>query len=152
MADSIRERIVAALIDTCQGVTKAAGYEIDVRTVSRVRRTGYQAHEYTAVNLLEGEERKEAGPAGLTTCYLPIVLEIAVWDADDLAKAAGQAMAAVMKALLIDRQLGGLAVDLDEKGNKMYLDETDPARPIGGFRVELLLEYRHAENNPYAAN
>lgn len=149
MADSIREQIVLGLVAAIRGVTAAAGYEVEIRTVDRVRRTGYQGHEYPAVNVMEGPELKQAGPASLTSCFLTVSLEISVWEQTNLASAANKAMAAVMKAVLADRTLGGLAIDLDETGNKMFLDETDPTRPIGGFRVELSIEYRHAENDPY---
>ena len=152
MPESIRERILSDLTAAVSGVTQAAGYAIDIRTVGRVRREPYQAHEYPAVNLLEGPERKQAGPTALTTCFMPVVLEISVWDKNALAVAANRAMAAVIKATLADRTRGGLAIDTEETGNKMFVDETDPTRPIGGFRVEFTIEYRHAESDPYSVN
>ena len=151
MADPIRERILEQLAGTARGVTKVAGYEIDVRTVERVRRQSYHSHEYAAVNLLEGEERKTSSPGHLATCYLPVYMEISVWSAVNLASAANKAMAAVVKGVLADRTRGGLAVDTKEVGNRMFLDETDPTRPIGGFRVELSIEYRHVANDPYTS-
>ena len=152
MQDSIRERILANLSATASGVTQDAGYAIDIRTVARSRREPFQNHEYTAVNIFEGPEKKQAGPASFTTCFLPVYLEISVWEAKELAVAAGRAMASVVKAVLVDRTRGGLAIDTEETSNKMFLDETDPNRPIGGFRVELMIEYRHAENDPFSAN
>lgn len=152
MTDPIRERILADLTAAASGVTKDAGYALDIRTVSRSRREPYQGHEYPATNIFEGPERKQAGPTGLTTCFLQAVLDISVWDATALAVAANRAMASVVKAVLVDRTRGGLAIDTEETGNKMFLDETDPTRPIGGFRVELTIEYRHAENDPFSAN
>lgn len=151
MADPIRERILAALTAAIAGVSRANGFEIDVRVVERVRRKGYQAHDYPAVNVLEGPERKQDGPGHLVTCLLPVYLEVSVWDTNELVSSANKAMGAVVKGVLADTTLGGLCTDIREVGNRMYLDERDPARPIGGFRVELSVEYRHVRDNPYAA-
>ncbi|RJP17906.1 MAG: hypothetical protein C4529_13940 [Deltaproteobacteria bacterium] len=152
MPEPIRERILADLSGAASGVTKDAGYGLDMRTVARSRREPFQNHEYPATNIFEGPEKKQDGPTALTTCFLSVFLEISVWDGTALAVAANLAMASVVKAVLADRTRGGLAIDTEEVGNKMFLDETDPNRPIGGFRVELSIEYRHAENDPFSAN
>jgi hypothetical protein len=151
MADPVREKNLQNLADVVSTVKQSGGYEIDVRTVERVRRRGYQMHDYTAVNILEGVEKKQDGPGHLVTCFLPVYMEISVWKAEDLASEANKAMAAVMKAVMADPQRGGWATDTREVGSRMFLDEKDPARPIGGFRVELSIEYRHVRNNPYAS-
>ncbi len=152
MQDSIRERILVNLSGAASSVTQDAGYAVDMRTVDRCRREPFQNHEYPATNIFEGPERKQDGPTGLTTCFLQAILEISVWDSKALSVAANRAMASVVKAVLADRTRGGLAIDTEETGNKMFLDETDPNRPIGGFRVEFTIEYRHAENDPFSAN
>lgn len=141
MADSIRERIIRDLKTKIQGAPS-------VRTVARHRRTKYQAHELPAVNIWEGKERKEPGPSGLVTCYLPLLLEITVLDFAEPATAANEVMASMVKAILADPQGGGLAVDTEERDNEPFVGETND--PTGGLRVGIEIEYRHKEDDPYA--
>jgi hypothetical protein len=148
MADSIRERIVLDLVAAVQGVRKTSGYELDVQAVDRARRTKYQQHELPAVNVWEVKEKKEAGPSGLVTCYLSLLLEITVLDLRQQAALSNQAMAATIKAVLADRQRSGLAVDTEEGENTTFTGETND--PTGGVRVGIEIEYRHKEDDPYA--
>jgi hypothetical protein len=141
MADPIRERIIGNLV---ADVTASAA----VRTVDRMRRTKYQQHELPAINVWEGKERKEPGPSGLTTCHLPLLLEITVLDLSRHAAVANVAMAAVVNAVLADRQRGGLAVDTEENGSEPFIGEMND--PTGGMRVEIEIEYRHKEDDLYA--
>jgi hypothetical protein len=141
VADPVRERILENLV----GDVTSSGA---VRAVDRMRRTKYQSHELPALNLWEGKERKEPGPSGLTTCHLPLLLEITVLDPNKHATVANLAMAAVVKAVLADRQRGGLAVDTEETGSEPFIGETND--PTGGFRVEIEIEYRHKEDDPFA--
>ena len=141
MADPVRERIIQDLVEAIKN-------EPEARTVDRARRTKYQGHELPAVNLWEGKERKEPGPSGLVTCHLPLLLEITVMDLTRQATVANRVMAAVVKAVLADRQRGGLAVDTEEGENEPFIGETND--PTGGVRVGIEIEYRHKEDDPFA--
>ncbi len=147
MAESIREQIVQDLVTAIAGVRKTSGYELDVQTVDRARRTKYQQHELPAVNLWELREKKESGPSGLVTCHLSLLLEITVLDLRYQAALSNQAMAAVTKAVLAERTRGGLAVDTVEGENETFTGETND--PTGGVRVGVEIEYRHKEDDPY---
>ncbi len=147
MAKSVRERILEQRVETIKAVTTAGGYEVDVKAVDRHRRTPYQQHELPAVNLWEGREIKQPGPAGLTTCFLPLVLEITVLGTAELAELSNQVMAAVMKAILADPTCGGLAIDTEEGNNEPFIGEESETR--GGVRIGLKIEYRHRQDDPY---
>lgn len=142
MADSIREQVLSNLVDAIRNETA-------VRTVERTRRKEYHAHELPAVSIFEGPERKEPGPSGKTTCTLPVIIDITLWDASRFAETANHVFASIVRSALLDRNRGGLAVDTIEKDNAMFIDEENPQRPIGGFRVGFEIVYRHAEDDPF---
>ncbi len=155
MAKSILEQIALAIVTQLETVTVANDYDNTVSSVFRPRRTG---EDYTPVDKmvvlmqqedLDDPENSAAGfPAGQAWKQIfgvDLIIRQAESNTTPMDQLLNSFKADIQKALMVDVQWGGLAIDT-------HLLNSEYPNPAGGFEgVTLFFEitYRVKENNPY---
>jgi len=147
MPDSIREKIIANVVTTLQSVTEPT-YDITIQEVLRIPRGGFQVNALPAVIIIDaGETTQDGVPCNKHTRSLFLSLICYNYAFEGLSEASNKLMAAVEKALWVDRTRGGWAYDTDVIANEMILSED--AIPYGGAIIQVEIRYRHAIYDPY---
>lgn len=156
MADSIRELILKNIKTTIEGVTVANGYLTTVATVQRFLQSGQVVATPPTVLILEGEdgvdqEGPQSGAQSLVTRSLNVALEIE--HRQDLATetaSASEAMnvivADIQKAMQVDYQRGGYALDTNEVSLSPIL--AFEGQPELICTLEYVIRYRHRRTDP----
>jgi hypothetical protein len=155
MSDSIREQIMKNIQTTLQGITIAGGYANELTAVERVLQRG-QSSTPPMAYVLEGDDNitgsADSGPVGLLlrrTLTLGVVL-VVQQDEDIDAKSASEVMnsliADVQKALQVDYQRGGLAIDTLE--DSVSAIQQDEGMPTLSSVIAYRIDYRHRRTDP----
>lgn len=152
---SARERIVRDLVAALQAIARANGYQNDVAAVERVLDVPARIPAFPVIFVQETQETKQEGagaaPAGLVRADLRLTLF--VWAREDLAATlpgeVNELLADTKRAVRVDVTRGGVALMTQVTGTVQEVD--DVGTPFGLHRVETLVRYRHARNDPSAA-
>lgn len=154
--ETVRERIMANIKTTLEGVTVAGGYNFDFTadTVQRWSMHGNRLADLPAVVISPGDEEEKGQPNPFEECYLIVYLDIFfVNDEGDsivtdtyLNRLQGD----MKKAILLDHTRGGEAIDTDVLGTTPF--ETTEGQPYAGIIMELGIRYRHLRSDPTAKN
>ncbi|HAH21629.1 MAG: hypothetical protein A2Y00_05500 [Omnitrophica WOR_2 bacterium GWF2_43_52] len=154
--ETVRERIMANIKTTLEGVTVANGYNFDFTadTVQRWSMHGNRLADLPAVVISPGDEEEKGQPNPFEECYLNVYLDIFfVNDEGDsmvtdtyLNRLQGD----MKKAILLDHTRGGEAIDTDVLGTTPF--ETTEGQPYAGIIMELGIRYRHLRSDPTAKN
>ncbi len=155
MADSIREQIMKHIQTTLQGITIAGGYANQLNAVERVLQQG-QSSQPPMAYVLEGDDdisgAADSGQAGLLlrrTFNVGVVL-VVQQDQDTDARSASEVMnsliADVQKAMQVDYQRGGLAIDTNEQSVSAI--QQDEGMPTLSSVLAYRIDYRHRRTDP----
>lgn len=149
MPVSKRELIMQAVEKALKQITFDNGYETTIKQVSRMVESGFELNIFPSIIIMDqGEDKEEGNPANFTSSNLH--LDILFWNEPDL-KMSEQAIkiaSSIEKALGVDQNLGGLAIDTDIVSNRFILEEEH--WPIGGGTVTVNIKYRHFRGDPYS--
>lgn len=156
MADSIRELILKNIKTTLEGVTVGNGYLTTLASVQRFLQSGQVLASTPTVLILEGDddvdqEGPQSGANSLVTRTLNVALEVE--HRQDLATetaSASEAMnvivADIQKAMQVDYQRGGNALDTNEVSVSPIL--AFESQPELVCTMVYQIRYRHRRTDP----
>lgn len=155
MAASIKEQCIQDLVSALRGIKQSAGYAVTIQSVQRVLPapdTAQSVAYLPALYLTEGEEEITHEPNGCSTKTLIVGLDIKTTPEQhpsfaSLASACNAIEADIERAVCLDTQRGGNAIDTLYVGREEVRQDEDSAE----FRMRFLMRYRHRFGNPYEA-
>ena len=149
MADTRKTQIINNVIDTVAAIVHGATYE---RTVRIARRNASMLPEVPTTDAVwceRTEQRKTPLASGVAQVTLTLTLGCLVVDSRDLGKAVDDIEADIERALAVDITRGGHAYDTRVVRTEEFVSEAQS--PVGGALVDVEIEYRHTDGNPYSA-
>ncbi len=152
--ETVRERIIANLKTTLEGITIAGGYNFNFspETIQRWSMHGQSMVNLPAIVISPGNEDEKALPNPLEECLLTIYLDVFfVTNAGDAISTdtyLNRLQGDIKKTVLMDPTRGGLAVDTDVLGTTPF--ETTDGQPYAGIIMEIGIRYRHLRTDPTA--
>lgn len=146
MSLSVREQVLAALFDRLSALKPAA-----VKEVYRNRRKPIADQNLPALVMQDGGQSVPEELAGYTEYLLSAEIEGYVKAAsdEDLGPAVSALYAATLAALMADRTLGGLAVDMIEGDVGIDLDRDLGSSPAGAFLLTVSVRFWTKPADPY---
>jgi hypothetical protein len=154
--ETVRERIMANIKTTLEGITIAGGYNFDFTadTVQRWSMHGNRLVDLPAVVISPGDEEEKGSPNPFEECYLIVYLDVFfVNDEGDSVVTdtyLNRLQGDIKRAILQDHTRGGEAIDTDVLGTTPF--ETTEGQPYAGIIMELGIRYRHLRSDPTAKN
>jgi len=154
--ETVRERILANIKTTLEGITVASGFNFDFTpdTVQRWSMHGNKLVDLPAVVISPGDEEEKSLPNNFEECTLTIFLDIffVTEEADAVSTDTylNRLQGDMKKAVLEDHTRGGEAIDTDVLGTTPF--ETTEGQPYAGIIMELGIRYRHLRSDPTAKN
>ena len=154
--ETVRERILANIKATLEGITIANGYSFDftAETVQRWSMHGNKLADLPAVIISPGNEEEKSLPNNFEECVLSIYLDVFfVTEENDAVPTdtyLNRLQGDMKKAILEDHTRGGEAIDTDVLGTTPF--ETTEGQPYAGIIMELGIRYRHLRSDPTAKN
>tara|TARA_Y100000310_G_C20698921_1_gene827862 strand:+ start:2151 stop:2627 length:477 start_codon:yes stop_codon:yes gene_type:complete len=155
MATSLLEQIAQVVVTQLETVTTANGYDNQVSSVIRPRRTGenYRPVDKMVVLMQQSAEmdmeNTAAGfPAGIGWKQLfavDLILRQAETNTSPMDQLLNSFIADIQKAIMEDVQWGGLAIDT----SLVSVDYPEPSGGFEGATVWFEISYRVKENDPY---
>ena len=143
---TIREHILARIAKLLSDVSTPA-YPIAFSTVERgpIR---IESPKRLVAGVVAMKEAKLPGGMNFTECRLQISVDfrLRAEGPDSAAVQVEVILGVVQRAVLSDRTLGGLVIDLDEHGNEVDLEDHEDASAEGS--VYFLVKYRHNLDDP----
>lgn len=147
------ERIARNLLETVQGINKAAGYHNDVAAAERRKQFGRYSGDRLIV-MYQGDPARDPDHETTTNtapihwihpfafdCYV-----VEVEDGDPVDARINTLRADVEKAVMVDPQRDGLAVDTEVTEPETFLDQE--GGQIAGITVNVQVKYRTRLNDP----
>lgn len=160
MPTPIRELIIQNIKTTLESITTSNGYNFDVKEVKRLMNVPQKENAYPVIYIQEGlpeggEEVVTPGRGkvlGKTTRILTTKLSFWLRDSNRANRPtqANLLLADIHKAMTVDVQRGGNAINTSETANILWLEENSDH--LAGGKVEFEIEYRHKEGDPYSLN
>jgi hypothetical protein len=154
--ETVRERILANIKTTLEGITIANGYSFDftAETVQRWSMHGNKLVDLPAVIISPGNEEEKSLPNNFEECVLSVYLDVFfVTEENDAVSTdtyLNRLQGDMKKAILQDHTRGGEAIDTDVLGTTPF--ETTEGQPYAGIIMELGIRYRHLRSDPTAKN
>jgi len=154
--ETVRERILANIKTTLEGITVANGYNFDFTpdTVQRWSMHGNKLVDLPAVVISPGDEEEKSLPNNFEECTFTVFLDIffVTEEADTVSTDTylNRLQGDMKKAILEDHTRGGEAIDTDVLGTTPF--ETTEGQPYAGIIMELGIRYRHLRSDPTAKN
>jgi len=154
MTETVRERILANLKTTLEGITVANGYNFDLtpQTVQRWSMHGNRMTDIPLVIISPGNEDEKSLPNAFEECELTVYLDVFFVNAQNDAVSSdtylNRLLGDIKKAVLLDHTRGGEAIDTDAAGATPF--ETTEGQSFAGVIVELKIRYRHLRLDPTA--
>lgn len=153
MPSTPRRKSVAAAVQTALLAidgTSAYFNDVDAR-VYLYNRSPVTIHDYPAIVIYEGRERKELDNATKFTCALSFAIAGYVREGDDSEKSGeiAEMLHDIEKALMADHTLGGETIDIDILGNTFIMNEKSDRV---GVIVEVEVLYQHSVTDPSATS
>jgi hypothetical protein len=143
-----REQIAAKLKDVLMAVTSLPG--LTGLTLERNRKTTLAGADLDSLIQFEGDELTSVVFTGEDSYELPLMLQATfAANGESAATRSNFLRATLIKALLADRTLGGLARDIliTDPGNWVGVDcDSDD---VEGFMLGLLVKYATVEGDPF---
>jgi len=150
MAASLREKIMDNLTTTLEGITTAAGYEVNMQRVFRIPLSPFDSPMYPFAQLVDVGETLADGrdePVWFSTWNLQVLVGVGNDEWIDASKRSNMLLASVQKAVAVDPKRGGFAIDTTVVGDRLILN--DEAMPYGGGELTVVILYRHRLGDPY---
>ena len=154
--ETVRERILANIKTTLEGITIANGYNFDftAETIQRWSMHGNKLVDLPAVIISPGNEEEKSLPNNFEECVLSVYLDVFfVTEENDAVSTdtyLNRLQGDMKKAILEDHTRGGEAIDTDVLGTTPF--ETTEGQPYAGIIMELGIRYRHLRSDPTAKN
>jgi len=154
--ETVRERILANIKTTLEGITITNGYNFDFtsETVQRWSMHGNKLVDLPAVIISPGNEEEKSLPNNFEECVLGVYLDVFfVTEENDAVSTdtyLNRLQGDMKKAILQDHTRGGEAIDTDVLGTTPF--ETTEGQPYAGIIMELGIRYRHLRLDPTAKN
>jgi len=154
--ETVRERMLANIKTTLEGITIANGYSFDftAETVQRWSMHGNKLVDLPAVIISPGNEDEKSLPNNFEECVLSVYLDVFfVTEENDAVSTdtyLNRLQGDMKKAILQDHTRGGEAIDTDVLGTTPF--ETTEGQPYAGIIMELGIRYRHLRSDPTAKN
>lgn len=148
MADSIREQILQNVKTSLEQILVANGYDNDIRSVERGKLDALDNQTFPCIGIFEGDDSRaseSSGNAGFANRMAYLVIEGWIEDPQDQSKAVNSLIADTEKALMVDRQRGGLAHDTNIGDFRIYIGEDYRI----GFHLEINIHYQRQSSDPY---
>lgn len=148
MADSIRERILAAMALQLQSLVTARGYDLDLGAQVHRARKAFAMDELPAVSLIDGEETVQSEQYGVTTMVMDVTVEAhRVGRTNESSHANEVAASIVHNILTADSTWGGLADRTAYQGSqRAFPDEDSTVTSIG---VTFQVQYEFKSGDPF---
>jgi hypothetical protein len=152
--ETVRERILANIKTTLEGITIANGYNFNLtaETVQRWSMHGNKLVDLPAVIISPGNEEEKSLPNNFEECVLSVYLDVFfVTEENDAVSTdtyLNRLQGDIKKAILQDYTRGGEAIDTDVLGTTPF--ETTEGQPYAGIIMELAIRYRHLRSDPTA--
>lgn len=123
--------------------------------VERNRRSPVDANEAPFIILFDGGHTADPSEAGDTAYEMQIGIDATIGGSGvgdaDLGPAINALYATVLRALMVDPSLGGLCIDLRERGLDVRIIPTEASSaPLAEFSLDIVASFRTADGNPYA--
>lgn len=150
---SVKERILANIKTTLEGITVAAGYGNTIAKVLRFRIAGWQTQEFPTLMVVGVKEDKraiEGGPARMNvelTCEVQAILTND--PVNDAETAHNLLLRDIETALQVDVQRGGIARDTTITGTDFEVVEAETPYCIS--TVSIQVKYTHGRQDPTQA-
>jgi hypothetical protein len=143
---SVREQIVQAVVTALGTITGYTGLTVERNRPEPVAR-------FPALVVVEGSQSSDDSVFGITDVRLQIDVEGYVVDTTISAASttATSLLADVVRALLADETLGGLAVDTKELSSDFAADRGEGRRPLVQFTVSVEIRFFHKPGDPFTA-
>ena len=154
--ETVRERILANIKTTLEGITITNGYNFDftAETIQRWSMHGNRLVDLPAVVISPGDEEEKSLPNNFEECVLSVYLDVFfVTEENDAVSTdtyLNRLQGDMKKAILEDHTRGGEAIDKDVLGTTPF--ETTEGQPYAGIIMELGIRYRHLRSDPTAKN
>ena len=154
--ETVRERILANIKTTLEGITITNGYNFDftAETIQRWSMHGNRLVDLPAVVISPGDEEEKSLPNNFEECVLSVYLDVFfVTEENDAVSTdtyLNRLQGDMKKAILEDHTRGGEAIDTDVLGTTPF--ETTEGQPYAGIIMELGIRYRHLRSDPTAKN
>lgn len=151
MADTVREKILKNIKTALEGIKTADGYANTVQKVERIIQSGQNTVDIPYLQILTGDEESEQAPHPLIQKSLTVYVVIGTrqdetvdskW-ADELINSL---LGDVQKAMQVDYQRGGNAIDTVEAANGP-MPIMEGMTSLETF-VEYRITYRHNRTDP----
>lgn len=161
MADSIREKIMAAVVARLETVTTANGYETDLGSSVWLWRDFDSAPfpegvlEGVSVKDMRADSSGEGERLGTTRHDLEVTIEGATISTSSVRdKRARKMLADCIKAIGTDRYwtVSGTRLAWDTRVNSHSIDVKQGGEVLGGFQLVITIMYRTPDFDPYNVN
>ena len=152
MADSIRERILADVKTTLEGITVAGGYLNTQQKVTRNDAVPANELAFPMFVILEPDESFEQAPATGPNALLTVFMDLPIqgWILlvrGDKSKTLGTLIQDTLKAMMVDQTRGGLAVATDPISVETTI-VPEENQPKHVFEARFRIHYRHRRTDP----
>ena len=150
-ADTIREKIMANIETAITAITIANGYNRTIESVQRWKQSGNTFSNVPCVIIGAGAEVFEDRPGFLTSCKLPVMLDLWIVHDENVDVISTDALLNIFlgdikKALMTDYTRGGYAVTTRIQNAIPF--ETTEGQPYAGMIITTEIEYRHNTLDP----
>ncbi|MBI5050538.1 MAG: hypothetical protein HZC11_06665 [Nitrospirae bacterium] len=150
--ETIRERILANIKTTLEGITQGNGYNFDFasQTVQRWSMHGNTPVDIPMIIITPGDELEEPSVHPFSECTLSIFLSVFyINDKNDAVPTdtyLNRLQGDIKKVVLLDHTRGGEAIDTDIVSTSPFV--TTEGQHYAGLVIELKVKYRHLRNDP----
>ncbi len=142
MTICIREQILQAIVTKLGNLTGV--------TIERNRDAAVQA--FPSLIVRDGNQETASINSGMTDYTMTVSIEGFVKSSStaSIGTDLNDLYARIVKAIIADYTLGGIAEDIAETGMDMLIDDMPGNAPHGAFNVTFQVKYTTLENDPYS--
>ena len=148
MSDSIRKRILQALVTLFEGVVVGPDYPFAFNFVTRLPVASLKVGQRAVLGIYAGEDPKTPTAGIAMTCLMTITFEIWVHRdvGENMPDLLEDALALVERKLMEDQRLGGLAMDINVQ--RLDTDIDGPFDNQSAGAITATIQYRHHRDDP----
>ena len=149
MSDSIRKRILQALVTSFENVVQDNDkYPFAFSLVTRLPVANLKLGQRAVLGIYAGEDPKQPTAGVVMTCMLTITFEIWVHKdtGEEMPDVLEDALALVERRLMEDQRLGGLCLDINVQ--RLDTDIDGPFNNQSSGAITAQIQYRHHRDDP----
>lgn len=149
MADPLSKQIIDNLITTIGAIEAGTTYNRTVRVCQRLTYMAQELSQFDAVFVYDNGCTKSLEKSLMVNeCRMSVMLDCWVKD-DSVAEAIDHLAADIEKAIKVDINRGGVARDTNVVAVRKFISQDQ--QPEGNCEIDIVIEYRHQEGDPYTA-